>query len=69
MLEQVERRTATETQAALFARSMGGEVEVPDPAEIRERFDALLRAVPVGVGVPDTREAVLREAFGLSTGR
>jgi hypothetical protein len=56
------------TQAALFARASGHEVEVPDSHEARERLTALLHAEPVGRTVPTSREAVLREAFGLTAG-
>lgn len=58
-----------EIQAALFARMSGHDVEVPDLHEARQRLHALLHAEPVGSTVPTSREAVLREAFGLTAGR
>lgn len=67
MWDEVQRRLDVDIQAALFTRAMGGEVEVPDPAAVRARFDELLCAEPAGVGVA-TRTQILREAFGLSGG-
>lgn len=64
LLEDLQRRIATETQAALFARAMGENVEVPDPVEIRRRFDDLLAAEPEQAK-PADRGTVLAEAFGL----
>lgn len=66
-LEEVDRQTAAYTQAALFARAMGGEADIPDPHVIRARFDELLAAEPAGVG-ERSRSDTLREAFGLSGG-
>jgi hypothetical protein len=67
LLEQVERRAAVETQAALFARAMGGDAEIPDAWQIRARFDEFLAAPPVEAG-EQSRSDTLREAFGLSGG-
>lgn len=70
LLDDLNRRIATETQAALFARAMGEDVAVPDPVAIRRRFDELLCAEPAEVAeAPTTRAGVLAEAFGLSGGR
>jgi hypothetical protein len=66
-LEEVDRQTAIHTQAALFARAMGADAEIPDPHAIRARFDELLAAAPVGVG-EQSRTDTLREAFGMSGG-
>lgn len=63
-LEEVDRQIATQTQAALFARALGGQAEIPDRDAIRKRFDESLRAQPAGKG--DSRTAVLREAFGMT---
>jgi hypothetical protein len=65
-LEEVNRQTDIQTQAALFARAMGGEVEIPDRMQIRARFDQLLAEEPAGR--PTSRRAVLLEAFGVSGG-
>lgn len=65
-LEEINRRIDIDTQAALFARAMGGEAEIPDAYAIRARFDELLRQEPAGI--PTTRKAVLLEAFGVSGG-
>lgn len=67
LLEDLYRRIATETQAALFARAMGENVEIPDPVAIRARFDALLAEEPqqARIGQPADRSAVLAEAFGM----
>lgn len=62
-LEELNQRVTTQTQAALFARAMGTDVEVPDPVQVRERFDAMLAEEPVQVHA--TRRDVLAEAFGL----
>jgi len=64
LLEDLNRRIATETQAALFARAMGGDVPVPDPVELRRRFDELLAEEPQQAK-PMSRGSVLAEAFGL----
>lgn len=66
LLEQLRRRVEVETQAALYARAAGRDVEVPDPVAIRHRFDELLAAEPVRV--TSTRQGVLLEAFGLGGG-
>ena len=60
---------AVQTQAALIARATGSDAEVPDLSEARRRFHDLLYAEPAGGTVPTSREAVLREAFGLTAGR
>lgn len=44
----------------------GHEVEVPDLHDARRRFIDLLHAEPVGGAAPTNRDAVLREAFGLT---
>lgn len=66
-LEELHRNIDVQIQAALFARAMGNDVDIPDPHAIRTRFDEMLRAVPAGVG-PQSRRAVLLEAFGVSGG-
>jgi hypothetical protein len=66
MLEELYRQIAVHTQAALFARAMGNDVDVPDPYAARARFDELLRADPDTT--PSSRRGVLLEAFGLSGG-
>jgi len=67
-LDEVDRRIAIDTQAALFARAMGGEAEIPDAYAIRARFDELLRAEPLELSISQSRKAVLLEAFGVSGG-
>lgn len=67
-LDELYRHIAVQTQAAMFARAMGNDVDIPDPHAARARFDELLRAEPAGVGVPQSRRAVLLEAFGVSGG-
>jgi len=62
-LEELHRHLATQTQAALFARAMGNDVEIPDPVDARARFDAMLAEEPVRAH--STRRDVLAEAFGL----
>lgn len=60
-----------EHQAALFARVMGSEVEPPDWADARARFDAMLCADPTAsVSIEDMdRESLMREALGLPAGK
>ena len=65
-LDELYRHIAVQTQAALFARAMGNDVEVPDPYAMRTRFDELLRADPEET--PSSRRGVLLEAFGVSGG-
>lgn len=64
LLEDLNRRIAVETQAALFARAMGENAEIPDPVAIRARFDAMLAEEPVQAR-PADRGTVLAEAFGM----
>jgi hypothetical protein len=66
LLRQLDRQVAAHTQGVLFARAMGNDEPVPDPDEIRDRFEELLQADPAGL--PVERTEVLREAFGLTTG-
>ena len=62
LVEQVERRTLVERQVAAVLRAAGAEdVEEPDPAEARERFDAALVAAPV----PESPTARLLRELGV----
>lgn len=49
--------------AALVARAMGSEVEIPDPTQLRDANDAALRAQPKEETDPD--KSVLLQALGL----
>lgn len=57
-VEQLERRVATEQIIAAVAMSAGAKnVKMPDPDEVRSRFDAALREEPKMV---DRDELALR---------
>jgi len=66
VLDRIERRCDAFTQAAAVSRAMGGEAEIPDFDEIRDKFDRWLCEQPAEL---DPDDAALREALGLSAGR
>jgi hypothetical protein len=51
-----------EYQAAVTARALGAEVEIPDPDEARARFDALLVQEPKA---KDAKRMTLEAALGI----
>jgi len=46
MVDLVERRALAQYVAMVTARSMGAEVEIPDPAEARRDLDRWLESEP-----------------------
>jgi hypothetical protein len=65
LVDQLEAMVMASVQAALFARYLGRDVEVPDVLQARRRFDEALAAEPVKV---NREEAVMLEAIGLRGG-
>lgn len=61
-LDSLERFAVALTQAALMARMLGSQVEVPQWSEIRQRFDAALAAEPKTI---DAAQRDMLEAIGL----
>lgn len=65
ILEEFTRRAMLEYQTARLAEAMGSEVEnMPDLAELRERFDAML-CRPPKESTLDPHERALRYALGI----
>lgn len=61
--EALERQTLVMIHAALIARMLGSQVDVPDMGDTRDAFDAALAApVERATGTP---QDVLRRALGL----
>jgi len=61
LVEQLERRTLVERQVAAVLRAADADVEEPDAATARERFDAALIAAPV----PESPNARLLRELGV----
>lgn len=66
-IDELERRVGVEIQAAVAARAMGADVEVPDPTQVREQFDVWLESEPEGLKVDPVRATLMR-ALGLKGG-
>ena len=62
LVEQLERRTIVERQVAAVLRAAGADVEEPDCADARVRFDAALVAAPV----PESPNARLLRELGVA---
>ena len=64
LIDEVKTRTLADRQVAALYRVFGNEQELPDPDEVRERFDKWLYTGEVGEEV-DERQAILLRALGL----
>lgn len=63
-VERWDAQTNAVLTAALVARAMGADVQIPDPVQLREANDAALRAEPKGEET-DPDRLVLLQALGL----
>lgn len=66
LVDRLERWVLATAHAALTARALGAQVDVPDWAEAKARFDELLAADPVrATSEWDSDRSVLLAAVGL----
>lgn len=65
-VEELDRITAANYQAAVMAQAQGAKVEVPNIAAVRRQFDEWLMEDP---GDVDQTELIKMRALGVSKGR
>jgi hypothetical protein len=63
-LSRLEAFTSAAVQAALIARQLGRDVDVPDAIEIRRKFDEVLAREPESARTM-TKQQIMQTAVGL----